>query len=710
MVENKHPSVSNSRVKLYLNWDTKDLYNNTEKEAEMLDYWRQKYYIALGEYQKSHANPANLKLWRDAYRGITYKIDETGEMTQDRIKAIRKMAFELVEGKVNSNIPAPKMSPRKHRDLTPVSVTEELLKHEIDKMCSEQTNNRAEHNVLIDSLSWFKVTWNPLDNTHERSGNPIVSVCPADCVFPQPGVYEYKRLEYVFEKTTMTVAEVYDIYGRKLLPPSENDIIPIVTAWFLNKDRYVGRFMWCEETGIVICNDLEWGIRKRRECANCHTVQPIQDECELCGHKEFKWVPVYEERLDQELVYVENPYRTGQTADVSRDNTEIDESENIPAGTSLPLYTIRQLPFVPYVRYELQDDVAGISEVELVLEDQDLVNRELNKAESKSAMSRAVVTKLKQTYIDDKDEIMYVEVDSSEECQAIQVKQIMSDITEELNMAQIGYDIAKSTTGITDTDQGKYDSSARSGKAKQLQMAASAQRNVSPDTLRNAAWAGVYELLFKNLLAYCDEERSFVSLLPDGSETEQQWNKYMFLAKDEFGKFYYRDDYAWSVDTATEITEDRASMWQLITNDFLNGTMGTQIDPNRALLMYWQMMEQNGYPTAKYALSFLKSQQQHLPSQVEETLLKYPEAVQMALEFIKAQQEAQGLIPTGQGRGGARVNAGRLGNGATHAANVEKTNNTNRAASGQTTNTGAVATGGMQGGTGQVPNKMTGQQ
>ena len=51
-------------------------------------------------------------------------------------------------------------------------------------------------------------------------------------------------------------------------------------------------------------------------------------------------------------------------------------------------------------------------------------------------------------------------------------------------------------------------------------------------------------------------------------------------------------------------------------------------------------------------------------------------------------------------RGGARPNAGRDGNGATHQANVEKTNNKNRVESGAgQTNTNAVTTGGMQGGT-----------
>ena len=358
---------------------------------------------------------------------------------------------------------------------------------------------------------------------------------------------------------------------------------------------------------------------------------------------------------------------------------------------------------MPYKRIGVPKSLYGISEVEVMLEDQDLINKFLNKAEKKSSKSKAYVTKLKDTHISDKsDELAFVEVESPQEGQSIQIKQVVADITEEITMAQMLYDVAKSTVGITNTDQGKADRTATSGKAKQLQMAASAQRNDAPNTLRNLAYSGVYELIFKNMLAFSDEERSFVKLLPDGSQKEEVWSKFMFLSRDDNGDFYYRDDFAWSVDTASEITQDRATMWQLIDNDFLNGTMGTATDPNRALKMYWSMKEQMGYPLAKYALAFLKSAEQHLPAQIEQALVNNPEAVQLALSFIQDTQIANGLSGTnvaGQ-QGGAREGAGRPGNNATHAANVEKTNNKNRVKSGSSgENSVTLATGGMQGGT-----------
>ena len=699
-----HPNIKDSRVMLYLNLMEGPLYENTEEENYLLQLWREKYYIAKAEYQKSRCSPMKLAIWRSAYEGKFNKLDENGELTDEQMNAIRKLGYELVESKVNSHVPAPKMSPRYHADLVPVNATEKLISHEMDRILTEEVNDESEHNVLIDGFSWFKVSWNPFDNTHERSGNPEVTVCPVDTVFPQPGVKNYKHLEYIFEMSSLTVAQCWDLYHRKIQAPQENDIIPIINCYFLNKDRYVGKFTWCEETSQVLCNDLEWGIRKRRECMKCHTVVNIDNVCPICGSKDIKYVSVTEETLQHDLDYLSNPYRTGQTQNAQQDNLDIQQEKGIPAGTKIPFYLVRQLPFVPYRRVSVPHSIYGMSEIELQLENQDLINKMLNKVSSKIGKSRTYVTKLKDTNITDKDEeVSYVEVESPQEGQSIQVKQVMSDINQEIAGAQLLYDIAKSTVGVTNTDQGKEDPTARSGKAKQIQILASEQRNKAPDTLRNLAFAGVYELIFKYMLAYSDESRSFVALLPDGSPIEEVWSKYMFLDQDGDGNYYYRDDYAWSVDTATEITQDRAAMWQLIDQDFINGTMGNTIDPTRALLMYWQMKDQYGYPTAKFALDFIQNSVKHLPIQIEQALINNPQAVELALSYIQDAQNGTGVVGramnSGQ-QGGARNNAGRQGNGQSHSANVEKTNNKNRAQSGASdTNTQVASQGGMQGGT-----------
>jgi len=694
------PSVSDSRVLTYLNLEhIENPYVNTVQEAELVGLWNAKFLIAKNEYEKSRVNSANLKAWRDTYLGIFNKLDENGDITQVKMKALRKLAFELVEQKINARIPAPKMTPRYHGDLVPVKATEALIRQEMDRMLSEETQDESERSCLIDSTTWLKVSWDPFDNTHERSGMPIVENCPIDTVFPQPGVTNYKKLEYIFETRSMTLATIKDLFDREVAADGDSDIVEIIETYYLNADRHVGRFVYVKDTLTVLANDLEWGMRRRRECDGCHAVVTTDATCPVCGGTNFSYVGVKTQILDNDLEFVTNPYRSGTSSDRSQDNMITSTDRVIISGTEIPFYLIRQLPFIPKRTIKVPGDIYGISEVKLQLESQDSINKFLNKAERKSAMSKAYVTKMKDTNIDDEDEeITYVEVESAQEGQAIQVKQVIADISEEITMAQMLYDSAKSTTGVTDTDQGKNDPSARSGKAKQIQMMASQSRQQSPLIQRNIAYAGVYELIFKYLLAFCDEERSFINLLPDGTTKEEVWSKYMFLEQDKNGKFYYRDDFAWSVDQATEITQDRASMWQMIDNDFLNGTMGTTIDPTRALLMYWNMKKQYGYPTADFALAFLDEAIKHLPTQIEQALVNNPEAVQLALNYIQDMQSGKGLV--GQS-GGAQNGAGRPAGNETKTQQQAGANNESRAKEGQSTNSSVAKTGGAQGGTGK---------
>lgn len=694
-------TVEDSRVLTYLNLETVEHpYKNTAEEEELCKLWNTKYLHAKEEFERSRVNSTNLTLWRNTYLGDFYQLDENGEPTSEKMKALRKLAYELVEQKINPRIPAPKMTPRYHSDLVPVKATEALIRQEMDRMLSEETQDESERSCLIDSTTWLKVSWDPFDNTHERSGMPIVENCPIDTVFPQPGVTNYKKLEYIFEKRNITLATIKDLYGREINHTGEADIVPIVEVYYLNKDRHVGHFVYTEDTLVVLANDLEWGMRRRRECVDCNTVVTDANECPTCGSKKFHYVGVKEQRLESDLKFVTNPYRSGTSSDKTQDANIKDDDQTIPAGTTIPFYLIRQLPFVPKRASKVPMDMYGISEIDLVIETQDSVNKFLTKAERKSQMSKAYVTKLKDTRIDDEDqEITYVEVEDAQEAAAVQVKQVMADINEEITMAEMLYQYAKSTTGVTDTDQGKNDPSARSGKAKQMQMMASQSRQAAPLAQRNIAYAGVYELIFKYLLAYCDEERSFVNLLPDGTVKDEVWSKYMFLEKDKHGNFYYRDDFAWSVDQATEITQDRASMWQLIDNDFLNGTMGTEVDPIRALRMYWNMKKQYGYPTADFALAFLDEAVKHLPTQIEQALVNNPEAVQLAMSFIQDAQNGTGAV--GQAAGGARDGAGRAASPVTKQAQQAKANNESRANAGQQSNNVGTSTGGAQGGTGK---------
>jgi predicted nucleic acid-binding Zn-ribbon protein len=452
-------------------------------------------------------------------------------------------------------------------------------------------------------------------------------------------------------------------------------MVDVISCYYINDDGIVGLFMWCPHSLQVICNEESWQIRKLRTCTVCGEVNPIAKECGLCGNNRFKFTNAEEEILDEDLLEIYNPYEVGET----EDDNERDHYKSkvfLTAGTKIPFYNVRQLPFVPRPAVSSMNSIYGISEVKLHLETQDAVNKVLTKAVDKTLKSGAVVTKPAKVKISDTDDTFKIlGVRSAEEAAMIQTKQILADTNQDMTIAAILYDAAKASSGITNSFQGQRDTTATSGKAKEFAAAQSAGRIESLRVMKSAAFAGVYELILKYLLAFSDEPRKFIKTLPNGTQEEETWNKYMFLEKDKYGNIYYKDDFSFNTDVASTLSQNRVMMWQETTDKFVQGALGNPAEM-RTLKLYWNIMDSLQYPLAKVALAGIEDGEQHLPEEIETALMQNPQALQAAIAMLQQGED---------GRGGARPNSGPVGNGATHAANVERTNERNRADNRETT-------------------------
>lgn len=617
----------------------------------------------------SYVSPQNLTKWRKAYLGTLNALDKnTGEESKRKSKQLRKMIFELIESKVDNTIPMPKITPRRGDDINLVDVTENYLKFEMDRMLSEQENDRSERATYIDGTSWYKICWDSLDNTHERSGDLRVEVLLADQVIPEPGCKDYRRMNYCFQVEEISLSRIYDLYGKLIISDEQgNNTARVVSYYYRNANGVIGKFMYAESSRQVITWDEDWQIRKLRTCTVCGNIQSIGDVCSNCGSKTFKYKNAVKEILEEDLIKVTNPYESGESNEPT-DNVKTEVF--LEAGTEIPFYQIRQLPFVPRPSISSIDTMYGVSEVSILLDMQDSVNKILTKVEDKIMKSGAVVTKPDKMKLNDTDDTFKIMgVRSTEEAAMVQTKQVIADVQQDIAAAQLFYESARSSSGVTESYQGKVDNTATSGKAKQISAAQSAGRLESLRIMKAAAFQGVYELMLKYLLAFSDETRKFVKVLPDGKQEEMLWNKYMFLRKDKYGGIYYADDFAFSTDPAATLSNNRVQMWQETLQQFISGTFGNPQDP-RTLELYWNIMNKMQYPLAKLALAGIMEKTQHLPPELEQALLQSPEILQMAAQLVQGQ---------GEQRGGARPNSGPDGNGQTHSANVQKTNIKNSA-------------------------------
>ena len=659
-----------TRVDMYLQRNIADQYVNTEEENELVDKFAELYSLALSAQQNTEeANPKNLAKWRKAYYGTLNALTKDGEESTRKGRSLRKMVYELIESKIDNSIPMPKIRPRYKTDLPLVSVTENYLKFEVDGIFTKYLNDRSERSTYVDGTSWYKVWWDSLDNTHERSGNVKIDLCRVDQIVPQPGVSDYRQLEYIFERKEISLTRIWDLYHRRIIPTEANtNVIEVISCYYLNKDRVVGLFMYAPHSRQVICNEEDWQIRKLRTCTVCGTVNPTGDTCRNCGSKTFKYENATEEILENDIEEIYNPYDVGETDDES-EREHYKSRVFLTAGTKIPFYKITQLPFIPRPAISSLDNIYGTSEVKVTLESQDAINKLLTKALEKTMKSGTILTKPEKLKIGDSDDtIKVLSVRTTEEAAMVQSRPVVADTSQDLVMAATLYESGKASSGVTESFQGAKDSSATSGKAKQYAAVMTAGRIESLRVMKSAAFAGLYELVLKYLLAFSDEPRKFVRVLPNGSQKEEVWNKYMFLDKDKYGNIYYRDDLRFDSDPASTLSQNRAQMWQETQDKFVQGAFGNPADP-RVLELFWNIMDSLQYPLAKVVLAGIKENSQHLPPEVEQMIMSNPELQALI---------AQTLQSSGEQRGGARPNSGPVGNGATHASNVERTNERNR--------------------------------
>lgn len=659
-----------TRVDMYLQRNIADQYVNTEEENELVDKFAELYSLALSAQQNTEeANPKNLAKWRKAYYGTLNALTKDGEESTRKGRSLRKMVYELIESKIDNSIPMPKIRPRYKTDLPLVSVTENYLKFEVDGIFTKYLNDRSERSTYVDGTSWYKVWWDSLDNTHERSGNVKIDLCRVDQIVPQPGVSDYRQLEYIFERKELSLTRIWDLYHRRIIPTEANtNVIEVISCYYLNSDRVVGLFMYAPHSRQVICNEEDWQIRKLRTCTVCGTVNPTGDTCKNCGSKTFKYENATEEILENDIEEIYNPYEVGETDDES-EKDHYKSRVFLTAGTKIPFYKITQLPFIPRPAISSLDNIYGTSEVKVTLESQDAINKLLTKALEKTMKSGTILTKPEKLKIGDSDDtIKVLSVRTTEEAAMVQSRPVVADTSQDLVMAATLYESGKASSGVTESFQGAKDSSATSGKAKQYAAVMTAGRIESLRVMKSAAFAGLYELVLKYLLAFSDEPRKFVRVLPNGSQKEEVWNKYMFLDKDKYGNIYYRDDLRFDSDPASTLSQNRAQMWQETQDKFVQGAFGNPADP-RVLELFWNIMDSLQYPLAKVVLAGIKENSQHLPPEVEQMIMNNPELQALI---------AQTLQSSGEQRGGARPNSGPVGNGATHASNVERTNERNR--------------------------------
>lgn len=183
------------------------------------------------------------------------------------------------------------------------------------------------------------------------------------------------------------------------------------------------------------------------------------------------------------------------------------------------------------------------------------------------------------------------------------------DITPHLAILSQAYEESRRVLGITDSFQGRKDTTATSGKAKEFAAAQSAGRLESKKVLKSACWQRIYKRIFELMLAYCDEKRPMVTKNTDGTQLYGEWNKWEFLRVDKAGEIYWNTDFLFATDDASALVQNRLALWQEATGHLASGAFGNPGEI-QTLITFWKAMAANHYPGAETITQQLEEREQ----------------------------------------------------------------------------------------------------
>lgn len=600
---------------------------------------------------------ARMKKRTDLYDG-TREIEKTpgakSEGPADKASGVRNIVAELVEAQVDPSVPMPKITARKEEDEALAKIAEDFLRNETDRLPFERLNDLDERISPVQGGDYFFVEWDSERHTHDTQGELCVSLLHPRQVILQDGVNEINDMDFVIVNMAMTKNHVKTKYGVDVSMEGESnpdsrggkgiadDVVTVHFGYFRNEKGGIGRYTWVNDTELEYLEDYQ--ARKGKKCKKCGADMTGLSECRYCGSTKVEEIDSDKFQLYEDI-QLSNGETISQYEEVWEYPTELQEAAKLVFGENfrgvenglmmdemgnlyeaqpqlvqknreIPYYKPDIYPIIPRLNVSKWGKVLGDSDVDKIMDQQNMIKKCDSRIQEKLDKGGSAIGISEETDFEQTDEqLKIIRFKSPADASMFRLLNIQVDPSMDQAVAADQYEQARNILGITNSLQGRPDPTATSGVAKQIAVAQSAGRLESKRIMKNAAYADLYEVMFKFILAYSDEPRDVRHKNIDGSTTYSQFNKYDFLRQDAAGEWYWNDEFLFSVDNASTLAGNREAMWQEIRMNLQTGAFG---DPKNieTLIMFWNMMAGQHYPFAAEVKEQLEQQRQNqMPQQ-----------------------------------------------------------------------------------------------
>ena len=528
---------------------------------------------------------------------------------------VRNIAYELIESQVDSSIPMPKVTAIHEGDEHLARSIEKALVNKVKMLKLSIINDQMERIVPVQGGDFFLVEWDNTLGFHSNYGDVTVKEMVPRQVIPQPGVSNIEDMDYIFVQVAQTKDAVKKKYGVDVQDASEeykdirgaqgesgmdSDVVTVNTVYYKNEGK-IGRFVWCDDYTLEDLDDYQ--ARITRKCKECGYVTE-EKECPMCGSKKF-------EETEDKTQEIHIPIMREAGLDAMGNPVQIAAEEVI----EIDYYKPNVFPLVVRKNVSKLNSLLGFSDVKVIEDQQDLIKKVGSKAAEKTIKGGSIVTLPRGVKLETTDkELKIARLEDPQQKSMIDVLNMQVNINQDLQWLNKAYEDARSTLGITDAFQGKYDPSAVSGTAKQYSINQAAGRLESKRVMKNDAYAKLYELMFKFWLAYADDPLPITGIGPQGEQQFDILDKSDFVKQDAAGEYYWNDEFLFETDPTSTMMANREAMWQQLDMKLQSGAFGPLGDPN-TMRLYWSMMEKYHYPNAGDILSQVEMMQQQMMQQ-----------------------------------------------------------------------------------------------
>lgn len=596
------------------------------EKTRKLRKWQERFEVARTAYSEHRQD---MDLFEDYYDG-TREVQpdpNTNRPARKKAKNVRNIVYELIESQVDNAIPMPKVRAIHPEDQELAKNIEHALYNEIAKNIYKEINDLQERTTPIQGGDFFHVEWDPSAGMHCTLGDVHVEEMHPKQVIPQPCVTEISKMDYIFLIFTQTKEFIREKYGVDVKDAAEDrpeirnsddtayndDVVSQIVAYYKNKKGGIGMFSWVQDYILVDLEDYQQ--RKLERCKKCGEIK-TSDVCPVCGSKKFEEVSEETEEVMSDIplsnggvipsiLGVKEVPMTDQNGNEMLDEFGMPVVNTVPVHNRIPYYKPNVFPLVLRKNISKNKQLLGGSDVEVIIDQQDTIKKLGTKINEKLINGQSFATLPEGLEIrKDGNEMNIVRV-RQQDVALIGVYNLQGDISKDRITLEENYQYAKSCLGITDSYQGKYDSSATSGTAKQYSITQAAGRLESKRIMKNNAYAALYKMIFKFWLAYADQPIPLSYQKEDGTYEFSHFNRYDYLKQDDAGEWYWNDEFIFETDVTSTIMTNREAMWNAADVKYQAGAFG-RIGDLESLVLYWKFMEKANYPNAGEILADLQ--------------------------------------------------------------------------------------------------------